>query len=493
LVRNEAGPLEKIPRTAQHGEDAVVNDHGLGSEAIGGLLVYGGLTVFATYQLLLWFGVRERQALHLAAAAIFIALSHALSGDLAGVALPGGLGAWRPQLAMAMPLLALGALVSLARGYLGGAAQTGSVTRAMRATTIAALVAAATAPLWGARDAAPWLVSAVALAAFVVIAAAGVYIERGIRKRPRHSRLVALALLTLAAALAVRPHGFGLGGGRPEAALQLVSLAALLVLGYAVASRGQLARRERKMADLRHYIGQVMAADVAERAARDVQLAMARRVQDLAGFALAGNGPPALEGRVNELAARNELLEREVRLRREAESRIRAMAYQDPLTRLPNRGLLGDRFAVAIAQARRHGQKVAVLMLDLDNFKTVNDRLGHEVGDRLLTHAAALVTASVRESDTVARYGGDEFVLLLGELHHFSEAGMVAQKVVRRLAEPISLDGHELHLGGSIGMSIWPDDAGDLASLLRCADQALYAAKAEGRGTYRYFSEMRIA
>jgi diguanylate cyclase (GGDEF)-like protein len=247
------------------------------------------------------------------------------------------------------------------------------------------------------------------------------------------------------------------------------------------------------MVELRHYIGQVMAADVAERAARDVQLAMARRVQDLAGFALAGDGPLGLEGRVNELAARNELLEREVRLRREAESRIRAMAYQDPLTRLPNRGLLGDRFAVATAQARRHGQKVAVLMLDLDNFKNVNDRLGHEVGDRLLTHAAQLVTASVRESDTVARYGGDEFVLLLGELHHFTEAGMVAQKIVKRLAEPISLDGHQLHLGGSIGMSIWPDDAGDLAALLRCADQALYAAKADGRGTYRYFSEMRIA
>jgi hypothetical protein len=138
-----------------------VDDHGLGREAIGGLHVYGGLTVFAAYQLLLWFGVRERQALHLAAAAIFIALTHALSGDLAGVALPGGLGAWRAQLFAAMPLLALGALVSLARGDLGGVARSGRITRALRATTLAALVGAATAPLWRAREAAPWLVSAI--------------------------------------------------------------------------------------------------------------------------------------------------------------------------------------------------------------------------------------------------------------------------------------------------------------------------------------------
>jgi diguanylate cyclase (GGDEF)-like protein len=99
----------------------------------------------------------------------------------------------------------------------------------------------------------------------------------------------------------------------------------------------------------------------------------------------------------------------------------------------------------------------------------------------------------VRESDTVARYGGDEFVLLLGELHHYSEAGMVAQKVVARLGEPATIGEHVLRLGGSIGVAIWPEDGGDLAKLLRCADQALYAAKAGGRGTYRYFGEMGAA
>ncbi len=463
--------------------------YGLGREVVPGLLVYGGLTVFAAYQLLLWFGVRERQALHLAAAAIFIALSHALSSGLAEVALPAGLSPWRAELAAAMPLLALGALLSLGRGYLGSATYSEAIERAMRATVIVALIGAATAPAWGATAQAPWIVTAVAIAAFVVIAMAAVRIERGIRRRPRHARLIALALLVLMVGLALRLHRID----QPEYTLQLGMLAALLLLGYAVASRGQLARRERKLSELRNYIGQVMAADVAQRAERDISLTMTHRVQELQAYALAGAGESGLEDRVHALASRNQLLEREVRLRRDAEGRMRAMAYQDPLTRLPNRALLGDRFAVAIAQARRHGQKVAVLMLDLDYFKGVNDSLGHEIGDRFLTHAAEMIMHSVRESDTVARYGGDEFVLLLGELHHFSEAGMVAQKVVKRLGEPVTIDAHVLRLGGSIGIAIWPDDGGDFASLLRCADQALYAAKAGGRGTYRYFSEMGVA
>jgi diguanylate cyclase (GGDEF)-like protein len=469
-----------------------VNSHGLGSGAIAGLLVYGGLTVFAAYQLLLWFGARERQALHLAAAAIFIALAHVVSGELAETVLPAGLFHWRAALAAALPLLALGALVSLGRGYLGGAIDDARIRRGLKAAVVATLIGAATTPVWSTAPQAPWIVSALCIAAFAAIAVAHLSIELGIRRRPRQARLITMALLVIVTALAIRPHQFESAGSGAEYALQLGTLVALLALGYAVASRGQLARRERKMAELRSYIGQVMAADAARRAERDIRLTMTRRVQELSGYALAADGVH-LEDQVNALAARNEVLEREVQLRREAETRMRAMAYQDPLTRLPNRAMLGDRFAVATAQAKRHGQKVAVLMLDLDYFKSVNDSFGHEVGDRLLTHAAELIQHSVRESDTVARYGGDEFVLLLGELHHFSEAGMVAQKIVKRLSEPVALDARALRLGGSIGLAIWPGDGGDLAALVRCADQALYAAKAGGRGTYRYFSEMGVA
>jgi diguanylate cyclase (GGDEF)-like protein len=470
-----------------------VNGIGPGREVVAGLLVYGGLTAFAAYQLLLWFGVRERPALHLAAAAIFIALSHALSSGLAEFALPARLEPWHAELAAAMPLLALGALMSLGRGYLGRAAQGTGIEHAMKAIVVATLIGAATAPAWGAAELVVWVISAIGIAALVVVAVAAVQIERGILRRPRHARLIALALVALAAGLALRPHHLVRTGMWLEFTLQLGMLAALLALGYAVASRGQLARRERRMAELRNYIGELMAADAAKRAERDIRLTMTRRVEELAGFALAGEGALGLEDRVHALTARNEVLEREVRLRREAEGRIRAMAYQDPLTRLPNRALLGDRFAVVTAQARRHGQKVAVLMLDLDYFKAVNDSLGHEVGDRFLTHAAESIMHSVRESDTVARYGGDEFVLVLGDLHHFSEAGMVAQKIVKRLGEPVTIDEHVLRLGGSIGLAIWPDDGDKLAALLRCADQALYAAKAGGRGTYRYYSEMGVA
>jgi diguanylate cyclase (GGDEF)-like protein len=171
---------------------------------------------------------------------------------------------------------------------------------------------------------------------------------------------------------------------------------------------------------------------------------------------------------------------------------MRTMAYQDPLTGLPNRALLPDRLAVTAAQARRHGHQLAVMMLDLDNFKRVNDTLVHEAGDRLLAHAAELIRHSVRESDTVARLGGDEFVLHLGELHHFSEAGMVAQKLVARLGAQIAqivMDEHIIEPGASIGISMWPEHGTELPELLRRANQALYQAKARGKGTYRYFGE----
>ncbi|MCZ7563177.1 MAG: GGDEF domain-containing protein [Burkholderiales bacterium] len=168
---------------------------------------------------------------------------------------------------------------------------------------------------------------------------------------------------------------------------------------------------------------------------------------------------------------------------------MRAMAYQDALTGLPNRALLADRFAVTSAQARRHGHMLAVLMLDLDDFKRVNDTLGHDAGDRLLAHAAEVIRHGVRESDTVARFGGDEFVVLLGELHHFAEAGMVAQKLVARLCEPVTIAGHATEPGASIGIAMWPEHGIELGELLRLADQGLYAAKASGKRTYRYYGE----
>lgn len=479
-----------------------MNGQGIGTGLTVGLLVYGGLTAFAVYQLLLWFGARERRSLHLAAAALFIALAHALSGELAAIALPPRLDSWRAELAVAMPLLAVGALMSFGRAHLDIVRVESDLSGAMHVAVLAALGAAATAPAWGGLRVAPWFASVIAAAGLGVLAVLAGRLLRSIYRPPRYSWLMIAALTGLLLGLAVRPHRAWPADAWLEHALELGTVACLLALGYAVAARARLGRRAGREADLRAYVEEAFAADTAERAERDVRLAFSRRIEELAQLATAipsaqGEGvidpnwdrEVLFDEQLQKLTARNAVLEREVRVRRDAAQRMRTMAYQDPLTGLPNRALLADRFAVTAAQARRHGQQLAVMMLDLDDFKRVNDTLGHEAGDRLLAHAAEMIRHTVRESDTVARLGGDEFVLLLGELHHSSEAGMVAQKLVARLGAQLVMDEHIIEPGASIGISMWPDHGTELAELLRRADQALYAAKARGKGTYRYFGE----
>jgi len=479
-----------------------VNGQGIATGLTVGLLVYGGLTAFAASQLLFWFGERERRSLHLAAAALFVALAHALSGELAALALPSRLRPWQAELAVALPLLAAAALVSFARVHLAIAHIESDLSGAMHGVVVVALAAAATAPAWGGAAAAPWLASAIAAAALGLLSVMAVRLRRSIYRAPRYWWPMLAALIGLLAALAARPHRVWSADARLEYALELGTVALLLALGYAVAARARLERRAGRDEALRSYIGEALAADTAARAEQDAQVALARRVEELARLAVAGAGAQGAGAidphwdreflsaeRLRELAARNALLEREVRVRRDAEGRMRAMAYQDALTGLPNRALLADRFAVTAAQARRHGHMLAVLMLDLDDFKGVNDTLGHEAGDRLLAHAAEVVRHGVRESDTVARFGGDEFVVLLGELHHFSEAGMVAQKLVTRLGEPVTLAGQAVVPGASVGIGMWPEHGTELGELLRRADQALYAAKASGKRTYRYYGE----
>ena len=179
---------------------------------------------------------------------------------------------------------------------------------------------------------------------------------------------------------------------------------------------------------------------------------------------------------------------RDITARREAEPRIRYMALHDALTGLPNRIMLADRLAQAIAQARRHSSQVAVLMLDLDHFKDINDSLGHHVGDQLLEAIAVRLRGSLRDSDTAARVGGDEFVIALSEIESEEDAVAVAQKVLAMLVEPFVIDQYSLHIGGSIGISMFPEDGADAGALLRAADTAMYDAKQNARGTHRFFT-----
>jgi diguanylate cyclase (GGDEF)-like protein/PAS domain S-box-containing protein len=179
---------------------------------------------------------------------------------------------------------------------------------------------------------------------------------------------------------------------------------------------------------------------------------------------------------------------RDVRERKEAEARIRYLAHHDALTGLPNRTLLADRLGMAIARARRAGNRVGVLMLDLDHFKTINDSLGHHVGDELLEAVAGRLRACLRETDTAARLGGDEFVIALSSVASTEDAELVANKVLEAIAEPFVIEGRSLHVGTSIGISFFPGDGEDAGALLQAADTAMYAAKESGRAGYRIFS-----
>jgi diguanylate cyclase (GGDEF)-like protein/PAS domain S-box-containing protein len=173
---------------------------------------------------------------------------------------------------------------------------------------------------------------------------------------------------------------------------------------------------------------------------------------------------------------------------KQQEERIQHLAYHDALTGLPNRMLVMDRLARGLAVAQRQHRQLALLFMDLDRFKTINDTLGHLSGDSLLRQVAQRLQSSMREQDTVARLGGDEFLVLLEHVADVSDVAHVANKILSALALPFQLGKHELHVTVSIGVSLYPRDAQDTESLLKYADTALYKAKDAGRNTYRFFS-----
>ena len=196
----------------------------------------------------------------------------------------------------------------------------------------------------------------------------------------------------------------------------------------------------------------------------------------------------ALQSLFGEIEAKNRALEHDIQRRERAEQRIRYIAHHDTLTGLPNRVLLNDRVAQAINRAKRDQRLVAMLFIDLDNFKDINDSLGHDVGDEVLQGAARRLKRCLREEDSVARQGGDEFVVTLPDLVDGSGAALVAEKVLQAFNEPIVVDGRELHVTTSIGIALFPTDGEDAAALMRAADSAMYFAKGRGRNNYQYFA-----
>ena len=193
-----------------------------------------------------------------------------------------------------------------------------------------------------------------------------------------------------------------------------------------------------------------------------------------------------VEERTRELADTVQQLQSEISERKKVSAELEFLANHDPLTGLPSLRLCMDRLERSLAEARRSGRLAAVMFLDLDGFKQVNDSFGHEAGDAVLKITSKRIRAEVRETDTVARIGGDEFLVILTDLPDLSVVQRVAGNMLQQVAQSISLDQGEVVVGVSIGIAVYPEDARDAEGLIRIADQAMYSVKQGGKNSYGF-------
>lgn len=191
-----------------------------------------------------------------------------------------------------------------------------------------------------------------------------------------------------------------------------------------------------------------------------------------------------VEERTDELARTNDKLRHEIHERVKAQYELTHLATHDTLTGLPNRALFHEHLDIMLHNAGRHNRQVALLFIDLDGFKKVNDTYGHDAGDRLLKEVSERMRSCIRKDDIIARMGGDEFTILLGDLQNSTDATMVAQKLIAAVNEPVHLNSHSCHVGASIGIALFPASASDPDTLLRLADDAMYTAKSDGKNTF---------
>lgn len=230
---------------------------------------------------------------------------------------------------------------------------------------------------------------------------------------------------------------------------------------------------------------------------RDSGAALAARHFEITAFPVTQGGWPATlsdrhEDREPELQPRYYGIARDVTERKEAEAFISFQAYHDLLTRLPNRALFRDRLEMALSQANRNGQRLAVMFLDLDRFKVINDTLGHATGDRLLQSVTHRLEKCLRKGDTLSRFGGDEFTLLLPAISDREQAASTANKLIEVLRAPFRLDNQDIYIGVSIGVAIYPEAGSDTEQLIRNADLAMYQIKSRGKDSYCFFDDSML-
>jgi diguanylate cyclase (GGDEF)-like protein len=248
----------------------------------------------------------------------------------------------------------------------------------------------------------------------------------------------------------------------------------VLLLSFALGDRINLLRRERACAEAEALAAQRLLLEATRESERGLEHRIADRTAEL----------NSVNERLRAEASERESLMAQLR---EQEQHLRFMAQHDALTGLPNRLSMQQRLALAMELAKRNRKKLAVMLIDLDDFKVINDTRGHPAGDQALVQLAARLRTSVRGSDTVARYGGDEFVLLAGELDRGEDAAMIAEKVADMIQVPLAIEGGPAKVSCSIGISVYPDDAETSEELIALADKAMYASKAEKDRRYAYY------
>jgi diguanylate cyclase (GGDEF)-like protein len=248
----------------------------------------------------------------------------------------------------------------------------------------------------------------------------------------------------------------------------------VLLLSFALGDRINLLRRERASAEAGALAAQRLLLEATRENERELEERIGERTAEL----------NSVNERLRAEAAERESLMAQLR---EQEQHLRFMAQHDALTGLPNRLSMQQRLSLAMELAKRNRKKLAVMLVDLDDFKAINDTRGHPAGDQALVQLAARLRTSVRGSDTVARYGGDEFVLLAGELDRGEDAGMIAEKVADMIQVPLAIEGGPARVSCSIGISVYPDDAETAEALIALADKAMYASKSEKDRRYAYY------
>lgn len=440
-------------------------------------LFYGLAIALVAYNLMLYFAVQDRAYLYYVLyAASFGMFLFAYDGLAFRYLWPNSIWAANHAVAMLLALtLTLGAL--FAHAFLDMRRTAPRAGLAMRAVVGVGAVLAPVAALGWPLDYGDVL-RTISVLGFATAAIATFVAVRAMLSGFRPARFFLLAwsaLLVFIAIGALRnfalvPTNFvGIYGLHIGFALDV------LLLSFALGDRINLLRRERTAAQAEALEAQRRLLAATRESERELEARIAERTAEL--------------NRVNErLLAEAHDREGLMQLLRHQEEHLRFMAQHDPLTGLPNRLSMQQRLSLAMELAKRNHKKVAVMLVDLDGFKAINDTRGHRAGDQALVQLAARLRTSVRGSDTVARYGGDEFVILAGELDRGEDAGMIAEKVTDMVQVPLALEGGPVRVSCSIGISVFPDDGEDPEQLIARADDAMYASRSRGGQRFAFSS-----